>query len=108
MSTPSKHRAQLALLIKTPNIAQLRLQFFAKDLTSLCPHIQVAGCKYDLVGGEFGAVGEAYALREDFGDLAALLDADGAGGDEGGGADVDIVAAAALEVLYEEAGVGWP
>jgi len=36
-----------------------------------------------------------------FDNFAALLDADGAGGDERGGADVDVVAATALEVLDE-------
>jgi len=101
MSTPSKHRPQFAFLIKTPNISQLCLQFFAKDLSSLCPHIQVARCEYDLVGFEFRSVVEAHTVGEDFGDFAALLDPDGAQGDERGGADVDVVTAAALEVLDE-------
>jgi len=101
MSTPSKHRPQFTLFIETPNIPQLSLQFLAKDLSSLCPHVQVASCEDDFIGFELRAVVEAHAVGEDFGDFAALLDADGAGGDERGGADVDVVAAAALEVLYE-------
>jgi len=40
-------------------------------------------------------------VGKDFGDFAALLDADGAGGDERGGADIDVVPAATLKVFDE-------
>lgn len=53
MPTPPKHCPQFALLIETPDIAQLRLQFLAEDLPRLCPHVQVAGCEDDFVGFEF-------------------------------------------------------
>ncbi|MCO5546654.1 hypothetical protein L7F22_000088 [Adiantum nelumboides] len=89
---------------EAPHLADLVRDVLADDVGGEAVHRPVAGGEHDEVGVELGAVGEPHPL---LGELLHLP-ADQlhlAVGDELGGADVDVVARAAAQVLHEQAGV---
>lgn len=98
------YRAPLALFVETPDILDTIAEFIAVHVARLAAHVQVPRGKDNLVRLQGGAVGELQPVGENLGDLLALLDLDLAVGDELRRADVNVVAAAALEVLEEQAG----
>lgn len=108
MARPSPHGAQLAFLVEPGHILDAVGQLVAEDPPGRGPHVGVSGCEDDLVGRQLLAIGEGEGVAVDGTDLLALLDVDLAVGDERGGADVDVIAAAALEVFHEEARVVGP
>ena len=108
MARPPPHGPQLALLVEPPHILDPFRQLVAEDLPRRAPHVLVSRRENDLVGRQFRAVGKGQRVWVDGRDFLPLLDVDFAVGDERGGADVDIIPAATLEVFHEEAGVVGP
>ncbi len=108
MARPPPHGAQLPFLVEAPDGLDALAQLVAEDLPRRGAHVRISRSKHNFVGGQFRAVGKGERVLVDGLDLLALLDVDLAVGDEGRGADVDVVAAAALKVLNEEAGVVGP
>jgi hypothetical protein len=102
MSALLPDRPHLAFLIETPNITDLVRDLIAKDRASLRAHILVPSGENDLVGFQLTSIGKLQGVRKDLIDLLALFDLDLTRSDELRRADVDVVAAASLEILDEE------
>src|SRR4051812_23547424 len=101
MSRVPPNPAHLALLIPAPDVMYTIGHSVAEDMPRLRAHILVARGEDDLVCGQLGAVGEAHAPGQDLGDVDALLDLDSTLCNKTRHAHVDVVTAAALEVLAE-------
>ena len=89
---------------EAPALADLVGHLLADQLGRPAVHRPVAGGIDDDIGGQNSAALHADALRRDRLDLA-VLELDRTVGDELRGADIDIVAGAAPQVLHEQAGL---
>ena len=84
-----------------PDLADLVGYFPAHEIGDKAVHRTVAGGVDDHIGGQFLAVVEPDAVRRDFLDLA-IHQLDLTVDDELRGADVDVIAGAATQVLHEQ------
>ena len=70
-------------------------------------HLLAPGGKDNLVSFQAGAVGKRKAMRCDLSDLLIMLDLDLAIRNHLRGSEIDVVAAAALQILDEKTAVAW-
>ena len=105
VTATSPHRPSLALFVKPPHSLHFSRDFLAEDRLGRRLHVLVPRSADDLVGVELDAVVQLHAVREGLLYAGAVVGLDLPVDDELRRADVDVVAAAALEVLHEHAGV---
>ena len=108
MPAPLPDRAHLALVIQTPHIADTVGDGIAKDQPRLRAHVLVSGREDDLVRVQHGAVRELQARRQDLADFLALLHLNLTVDDQLASANIDVVPAAALQVLDQQACIHGP
>ena len=135
MARSAPHGSELALVVETPDVLKNQKLAFVDDLSEWSvpllrigliittyldsiaklvtkdfargpTHVLVPSREDDFVGREFSAVGEKEGTGLDLADFLALFDFDLAVDDKLGGADINVVASAALEVFHEEAYLG--
>ncbi|KAI6777340.1 hypothetical protein HG530_001285 [Fusarium avenaceum] len=104
MSTLLPNRPHLTLIIESPHITALICNRITKHHPRLGAHVLVPRRKDNLISLQLRTVRKAKTMGQNSFDLLAVLHLDLAVGDELGGANVDVVASAALEVLHQKAG----
>lgn len=104
MPAPPPHCLDLTLLIQPPHRLHLLAHLLPEYPHRGRPHVVVPRRKDNLVRLKDTPVGKLNAVWQDLLDFLPLFDGDLAVDDELGGANVDVVAAAALPVLEDEAG----
>ena len=103
MTAPTPHSPRLALVIEPPHIRHPIRQAIPKDLPRRLPHVLIPRRENNLIGFQLRVIRQDQAVGFDALDRVPMFDLDLSVGDELRGADVEVVAAAAAEVLHEEA-----
>ena len=94
-----EHVAQLLVIAESPDRADAGGDILAKQFADQMFLAFVAGRQHDQIGGERIAVAHRRSLRDEPGDIGKLRQSDLACNDQIGAADIEVVAAAAGEVL---------
>ena len=98
MTSPAPHCAQLALLVKAPNIPDTIRNLISKDLPGGPTHVFVPCREYDFVGFQFATISEQQSMRLDLCDLLPLLDFDLAVYDKLTSPNINVVSTTSLKV----------
>src|SRR5438105_6149121 len=103
-----EHIAQLVFIAESPDGADASRNIVAEQLANLMLLSFVAGCQHDQVRGKRIAGAHPRPLRDEPGDIGKLHQSYLALNDQVGAADIEVVAAAAREVLELPARSAFP